>query len=67
MKKFTKNSSLKEVLQDEKNREILEKYKIPCLGCPFARFEMENLTLEKVCGIYKIDLNKLLEDLNKSL
>ena len=64
-KKFTENSTLAEILEDPKNRKILEKFNVPCLTCPFAQMEMNSLTLEQISKLYNIDLEKLLEELNK--
>ena len=65
-KKYTKNSTLAEVLKDPKNQKILEKFNVPCLACPFAQLEMNSLTLEQIAKLYQIDLEKLLEELNKN-
>jgi len=64
-KKFTKNSSLSEILEKKGMEEILAKYNLPCLTCPMARFEIEGLKLGQVCETYGIDIKKLLEELNK--
>ncbi|MGC9031593.1 MAG: hypothetical protein ACP5H7_02450 [Minisyncoccia bacterium] len=64
-KKFNKNTTLKEVLEKKENFEILLKHHVPCLNCPFASFELENLTLEKITKMYNINLKKLLKDLNE--
>ena len=63
--KYTKNSTLAEVLEDPKNQKILKKFNVPCLACPFAQLEMKTLTLEQITKLYQIDLEKLLEELNK--
>lgn len=68
MKKITKNTTLAELLNDKKSKkyiEILNEFKLPCLHCPFAIFEIYNLTLEDVCKNYQIDLKDLLKKLNK--
>lgn len=65
-KKYTKNSTLAEVLEEPKNQKILEKFNLPCLGCPLAQFEMNSLTLEQITKLYQIDLEKLLRELNNS-
>jgi len=64
-KKYTKDSTLAEVLEDPKKRKILEKFNVPCLTCPFAQIEMNSLTLEQISKFYDIELEKLLEELNK--
>lgn len=66
MKKFTPQTRLKEVLENPRTHPVLLKYRFPCLTCPFARFELERLTLEQVCKTYGIDLEKLLIDLNQT-
>ena len=64
MLKITKDTTLAELLDNQKAKEILVKYNLPCLGCPFAQYEMENLKIGEVCKKYKIDLKNLLKDLN---
>ncbi len=44
---------------------IMEKYGLPCLGCPMLQFEMGELTIGEACDIYQIDKKKLIADLNK--
>ena len=65
MAKFTKDTTLAEVLGDAESGKVLAKHKLPCLSCPFAKFEMEKLKLGDICQMYNLDLGKLLEDLNK--
>ena len=60
-----KNSILAEILKNPKAERILAKYKLPCLTCPMAKFEIENLKLGEVCRIYKIDIENLIKELNK--
>ena len=63
--KITKDTSLSEILSLAGAKKILAKYHLPCLTCPFAQIEMEELKIGKVCEMYKIDLEGLLEELNK--
>ena len=63
--KITKNTSLAEILKKPENKKILAKYNLPCLTCPFASMEIEDLKIGKICEMYKIDINSLLKDLNK--
>jgi len=65
MEKFTKDTTLEEIFKDQKAKKVLEKYNLPCLHCPFAMLEMESLKIGDVCKFYNIDINKLLEELNK--
>lgn len=65
MPKITKDTTLAEILKYPEAKKILAKYNLPCLGCPFAKFEMENLKIGEVCKMYNIDLKNLLKELNK--
>lgn len=62
---FNKDTTLAEILKKPENKKILAKYNLPCLTCPFASLEMEDLKIGKVCEMYKIDIDSLLKDLNK--
>jgi hypothetical protein len=64
MKKINKNTFLSDVLADEKMAEILAKNNLPCLSCPFAKYEMEQLEIGEVCKKYGINTEKLLKELN---
>lgn len=64
-KKFTEDSTLEEILKHHESGEILAKYKVPCLGCPMAGFEISALRIGDVAKMYGIDLKGLLKELNK--
>ena len=63
--KVTEDTTLFEILKRLGAEEILAKYKVPCLGCPFAAQEMKKLKIGKVAKMYNIKLSGLLRDLNK--
>jgi len=63
--KISKDTILSEILNDKKAEKVLLKYNFPCLGCPFAKMEMENLKIGDVCKMYSIDLEALIKDLNE--
>lgn len=65
VKKITKDDVLADILEDQKSKEVLQKYNLPCLSCPFAKEEMQGLKIGDVCQTYGIDLENLLKDLNK--
>jgi len=65
MKKITKDTTLAEILEIERVEKILAKYNLPCLTCPLAELEMENLKIGQVCKMYGIDTEKLLKELNE--
>jgi len=62
---FNKDTTLAEILKKPENKKILAKYNLPCLTCPFASLEMEDLKIGKICEMYKIDIDSLLKDLNR--
>lgn len=62
MKKFTKNSTIGEVLEaDENNAIILQGFGMHCFGCPMSQME----TLEEASESHEFDLDLLLQKLNK--
>ncbi len=63
-KEINKNTSLAEILIIPEAREILAKYKVPCLFCPMAAIEAEKLSIGEITEMYKLNLQKLLKDLN---
>ncbi|MFH0740139.1 MAG: hypothetical protein V1819_03735 [bacterium] len=65
-KKITKDTSLAEIMQKESAKGILAKHKVPCLTCPMAQFEIQDLKIGDVCKMYSLDLKSLLADLNNS-
>lgn len=64
MPKIIKETTLAELLNNPETQKILAKYSLPCLGCPMAKFEMENLKIGDICRMYSIDIKKLLKELN---
>ena len=64
MKKFTKDTTLAEILKYPKLEKILLKYNLPCLGCAFAKLEMDELKIGNICEMYGIDSEKMLKELN---
>lgn len=65
MSQITKDSTLEEILALPKAGEVLAKHNVPCLTCPMARFEMQDLKIGDVCKMYGLDEKKILEELNK--
>lgn len=60
-------STLGEILKIEGSEEILNKYNVPCLSCPMMSMEMNSLTLGQVAKMYDIDMEGVLEELNRLL
>ena len=64
-KKITKQTTLAEVLEVPGAEEVLAKHNVPCLTCPFAKMEMNNLKLESICKMYSINCPELVKELNE--
>jgi hypothetical protein len=64
MKKITKDTTLSEILEIKKADKILTKYGVPCLTCPMAKFELNELKIGQVAEMYKLDLKNILKELN---
>lgn len=62
---ITENTTLAEILKYPGAEKILAKYNLPCLHCPMAKFEIQNLKIGEVCKMYEIDLESLLKELNE--
>ena len=62
---ITKNTTLAEAIKKPGAEDIMKKHGVPCMTCPMAKFEMEQLQIGQVCKMYGIDLEKLLTDLNE--
>lgn len=59
---ITKDTLISEILKIKPEAaEILMRYGMGCLGCPSAQME----SLEQAAMVHGINLEKLLEDLNK--
>ena len=65
MKKITKTTTLKEIIEKMGAEEILRKNNVPCVSCPMAAYEIEKLEIGKVAEMYKLDLEKILKELNE--
>lgn len=60
--KFNKDTKIGELLEIAPEKaEILMEAGMHCLGCPASQAE----TLEEACEVHGIDVNELLENLNK--
>lgn len=61
---YNSESTLSQILGHEKGKVILEKFNVPCLFCPMAQVEMNELTIGTICQRYDLDLKTLLKELN---
>jgi hybrid cluster-associated redox disulfide protein len=65
--KINKDTTLAQILEFGEAEKVLLKYNVPCLGCAFAKMEMEKLKIGDICKMYGIDEENLLKDLNKAV
>jgi hypothetical protein len=63
--KITKQTNLGEIMELKGVNEVLSKHDVPCISCPMAQFEMNELTLGQICENYDIDAEKLIQELSK--
>ena len=60
--KFNKDTKIGEILEKDPDKvEILIQAGMHCIGCPASQGE----TLEEACMIHGIDVNDVVEELNK--
>ncbi|MEI8364311.1 MAG: hypothetical protein WCF78_02550 [archaeon] len=64
---ITKKSKYGEVLKISGSEKVLSKYNVPCVTCPMAKMEMNTLTLEQIGGWYGIDVDSIINELNKPI
>jgi hypothetical protein len=65
MSKITEDTTLAEILKLPEAKKILEKYNLPCLQCPFAKIEAEEMKIDQICQMYGIETKKLLKELGE--
>ena len=65
MEKITSKTTLAKIMDKKGGSNILAKNGVPCLSCPMASFEIDKLQIGKVCKMYKLNLSKILKELNK--
>jgi hypothetical protein len=63
---FDKNTKLSAIIQNPKYNEVLHREGVPCVTCPMAKFEMDSLEIGQICEMYGLDLEKILNELNKN-
>ena len=63
---ITKNTTLEKIINQKNGEEILHKNSVPCVSCPMAPMELSTLKIGDVCKMYKLNLIKILKQLNKN-
>jgi len=61
------NTTLEKILKMPEAEEVLAKYRLPCLTCPWAAYEIKMLKIGRVAKTYDLDLGRLLKELNKKI
>ena len=62
---ITKESTIEEILNHPKGREVLTKHSVPCMGCAMASMEIQYLKIGDVAKKYDLDLEGILKELNE--
>ena len=62
---ITKETTLEKIIAQKGGEEILHKNNVPCVSCPMAPMELSDLKIGDVCKMYKLNLAKILKELNK--
>ncbi len=65
MAKVTGKTTLGDALKIKGADKILEDFNTPCMHCPMAQYEMNQLTLGDICKTYELDLKSIVSELNK--
>lgn len=65
MKKITKKTTLKEIIEINGAEEVLGKNNVPCVSCPMAKYELEKLEIGNVAEMYGLNIEKILKELNE--
>ena len=55
---------MSEIIKKKGADEVLAKNGVPCLSCPMAQFEVDELEIGLVCKTYGLKLAKILKELN---
>ena len=64
--KITKSTTLEKILELKNGEEILHKNFVPCVSCPMAPMELSDLKIGDVCRVYRLNLSKILKELNQT-
>ncbi|MFA6190239.1 MAG: hypothetical protein WC711_01850 [Candidatus Staskawiczbacteria bacterium] len=62
--KITSKTTLAKIMNQKGADKILAKNGVPCLSCPMAQFEVDDLQIGEVCETYGLKLSKILKELN---
>lgn len=63
--KVAESTTLKDIVEIEQGEDILKKHGVPYMTCPMAAQELNTLTIGEITQIYRLNLDKILKELNK--
>lgn len=65
--KITAQTSLAQIFEQPGAIDVLNRYQLPCLSCPFAAYEIGQLSLGQVAKQYGLPLAQILAELNQEV
>lgn len=65
--RVNKHTKLGKIMKLKGMKKILTKYRVPCVTCPLAKAEMDNLEIGYVCSMYGLNEKELILEINKTL
>ena len=65
--KVDEHTKLGKILKIRGMEKILTKFSVPCVSCPMAKMEIDNLEIGDVCNMYGLNTKELILDINKIL
>jgi len=65
--KVDEHTKLGKIMKLKGVDKILVKHKVPCVSCPMAKMEIDNLEIGNVCEMYGLKKKELLLEINQLL
>ena len=65
--KVDEHTKLGKIIKIRGMEKILTKFSVPCVSCPMAKMEIDNLEIGDVCKMYGLKKKELLLEINKTL
>lgn len=65
--KVDEHTKLGKIMKIRGMEKILTKFSVPCVSCPMAKMEIDNLEIGDVCNMYGLKKKELILEINKTL
>ncbi|MFA5745905.1 MAG: hypothetical protein WCX82_01810 [archaeon] len=65
--KVDEHTKLEKIMKLKGMEKVLVKHKVPCVSCPMAKIEIDNLEIGDVCEMYGLKKKELLLEINQLL